>query len=665
MRQGLSYTLVALAVLSTNGAHAQWPSSGAGESTAQAVRRLDMELRGGPSATQRRNRRRRTSSATPTTSLTSTSSPSLRAMEGQTMALGATCDGHPTGIAMTTPNGPLAQDDVAILEAEGCFEPATTFQWLVPSSATIVGAGPRVNLLTGMETSMTVEVCAVASETHCHKLDVSLGAQRPRVELHTMVELADYGYGKVWRLEGTTHAMPAGATLKLFKHSDVHYLENAVPVFGPGGSFAFEAFALSSVDRFVVEMMDDVAINSYPGCASKWCRGSLHDESGHHVPIPPDGASIYAFATAYVDQPGDHPNPSIDAAIDLLGDALPGNGGRLLHTSWESDLCFLYEQAVAVIAFGAAGARTEAEGILDALAGLQLADGSWYFAYYDDGTSPFPQSGDVRYSGAVAWAALAFASHRHLFGTTQYDSVLNSVIAYLNGTRATFGGSTGLLFNPTDLSNTSWDETQVMALEHNADALAAVQVLGDPANDALRADLEQTVLARWNGQYFRPGVHEVYGENYVELYLDPQTWGLLALDGTQALAHLGALDFACERFTEPAGMSGREAGIFGMFDFDLTNQPLPHGRFVWTEGTHGAALALERARALTGQPIQCAGQTPTTMRAELGRLAAFGLAGVPDESTQAPDSPYRPVPTAASVLWHYLSLEGVNPFERP
>tara|TARA_B100001750_G_scaffold126775_1_gene100588 strand:- start:2209 stop:3921 length:1713 start_codon:yes stop_codon:yes gene_type:complete len=569
-----------------------------------------------------------------------------------------------TGIRVETFGSSLARDDIGTLEAEGCFPEGTRFEWSVPATSAIVGAGPRVNVHTGsVGANLVVRLCAVGATTDCRTESIPLEPPRPRVEVDTVAVVHPYSNGAVYRIEGNVAHAPPGTTLRLFKHSDVHYLDGASAVIDEAGRFAFEAFALTSVDRFVVELLAARGLGSMPRCSSSWCRGAIEELSGHHVPVVPDGDDAFAFGTAYIDHPGDHPDPHVDALIDLMSDEAIGVTGALVRSSWESDLCFLYGQAVAAIALGEAGDRARAEQILDALMSLQLPDGSWYFAYWEDGSSPFPGEGDFRYSGAVAWAALAFARHRRQFGTSRYDATLSAVFDYLRGMTETDPGKEGLRFNPSDLAHTSWDETRVVAFEHNADALAAFRMAPDLDTSGQAALLEQVLLSRWSGTYFRPGFHLDNGENWVEIYLDPQTWGLLALGADSARTHGAALTDACGRFTDSAGVHVRESGILGLYDFDVVWDTHPHGRFAWVEGTTGMALALDRFSALTGTASHCGSESSASLRLEMERLTVPGVPGAVAEATVSPDSPYRSIPTLAATAWSYLAASGVNPFQ--
>lgn len=637
--------------LTASSSRAQWDADD-DVSTAGAVRRLDAAIREGTPLTRRSRRSRRLVA------------PSARQVDTTAagMTPGSDCSGQVVNVVDDSPMGPLAFDDLGVLEAEGCFPEGTLFEWTVGGDATIVGAGARVNLETGASSPLVVQVCAAGLATHCFSRTFALEPARPRVALDAIGVVIPYSNGNIWRIEGTMHHAPPGSELRLFKHSDVHYLDSATPIVDAAGHFAFEAFALYSVDRFVVELLEDVPLDSLPRCTSSWCRGQVDGATGHHVPVVPDGTAAHAFLTAYLDHPGDHPDPHLDALIDLMGPETIGVSGELVRNSWESDLRFLYGQALAVIALDAGGERVRAERILDALTSLQLSDGSWYFAYRGDGSSPFPGEGDFRYSGAVAWAALAFARHRRQFGTDRYDTTLTAVLGYLRQHTRTQPGSEGLIFNPTDLAHTSWDESQLIAFEHNADALAAYRIASDLDLYDQASLLEPVLLSRWNGQYFRPGYHVLQGESTVEVYLDTQTWGLMALSAEEALDHAAGLVDSCRRFSDSTGVSGRNAGIAGLYDFDLVTNTHPHGQFAWAEGTFGAALALEHMTALQGTTWNCGSESASSLRMEMESLAVDGLPGAVLEATRSPDSPYRTIPTLAATAWAYLAAEHINPF---
>ncbi|MGH7233653.1 MAG: hypothetical protein ACREJU_20170, partial [Nitrospiraceae bacterium] len=73
--------------------------------------------------------------------------------------------------------------------------------------------------------------------------------------------------------------------------------------------------------------------------------------------------------------------------------------------------CFVYDAAVASLAFGMAGDWSSASTLLQALARVQRSDGSFWFSYNVDDT--WPEDGDhdmaIVRAGATAWVGYAFS----------------------------------------------------------------------------------------------------------------------------------------------------------------------------------------------------------------------------------------------------------------
>jgi len=588
------------------------------------------------------------------------------------------CDGFATGIAVSRVGSdwaadpiPLARQDIGVIELEGCFPNGTTFEWQVGEGALALGGDARANLITGEVGELTLEGCAVpqSGEPSCFSTEIELPAARARVELDSVTTLADYGYGKLYRVRGAVEHAPAGKRIWVFKHSDVHYYYSTSVSIADDGSFSVNVFAMNNVDRFVVTLVDaTLVLSSQPGCNTSWCFGRVDAETGHNVPIAADRSRVLDFEVHYL-LPG---TGAADPQIDALRGAMAGSSvsgtmqpAALVRTDWESKRYFLYDQALVALAFTYAGDRASAERALNALANLQRADGSWYFMYNANGTSPFPAGGDYRYTGAVAWAVMAFNAYHHAFPGLRYESTVDRALAYLDGLRAAVGDTSALRFNPTNLASTPWNETLVFAFEHNADAYSAFRGHAENTGSMAYAstiDALQTFLAeRWNGSYFNPGIDLAWGENTLDVYLDPMTWGVLAL-GVDAAPYYGGLDFACHSFLDPAGYLGTTSNVLGFFDYRRADDPASVDRFGWMEGSFGMVAALQQAERDSGVALSCSGYDAATLLTSLAQLEGFHGRGTLPEATLNDDPDYDSAPSTAATAWFYFAKHEHNPF---
>src|SRR5690606_17859280 len=93
---------------------------------------------------------------------------------------------------------------------------------------------------------------------------------------------------------------------------------------------------------------------------------------------------------------------------------------------------YLYDQALALIAFSKAQDFVTAERLAAGLVQTQNRDGSWYFSYYLDGKSPHPFEGDMRPNGAIAWATLALLTYQSQSQKKTFQKSWQKALKYLD-----------------------------------------------------------------------------------------------------------------------------------------------------------------------------------------------------------------------------------------
>lgn len=590
-----------------------------------------------------------------------------------------TSDTAPPGVfnldGITLEPDPVHAKSTAVLQAEGEIPEGVALAWS-SSEGELVGEGWRLNLTPSIEGEVDVHVVGNHGDVELSETTTfTVLAPRPRLYLEVVERLEERDGGwALWSVQGRATDLPVEACelqVGFFVHTDVFYAVEpwkGSGLLGEDGSFELELRLHEDADRLVGLLAD--ADFDLPG-ACESCAGVYDSIWRHHVPLDPDGEDVHAFGTHHFLGDAEHDDPLIRNLLGRFSSAELGSEAepaRLVRSYLDMDQLYTYDQALAVIAFSHAGEREAAESVLRAMRTVQHESGAWYFSYDFDGTSIYPmEKGDRRVSGAIAWMAMALAHHRAVFGSSEFEDMALATLDYLDALRIELeiDGTTHrpVPFGPSDLDTTVWDETAVVAVEHNLDAYAAFRdhavLTGDSAwqerADELRAFLE----ACWRGDHFVPGWTAGVGPNEEELYLDTQTWGVLALgsEGSAGEDYAAGLQRDCDLFQEGAGyIDYRAAGVSGFFDWVNGVSLEPAHRFVWTEGTLGMALALDEA----GDAGVCEGVSSESLRASMNTLLD-GDGGLP-YATQTANTDFTTSSSIAGTAWLYFAQEGVNPF---
>jgi hypothetical protein len=346
---------------------------------------------------------------------------------------------------------------------------------------------------------------------------------------------------------------------------------------------------------------------------------------------------------------------------NLRSRIVPLTDDRALIKSFaEHTQSYIYDQALAIIAFTKAGERKTAEKLLRGLISLQKEDGSLYFSYNLDGTSPYPLEGDRRFAGAIAWVALAATHYQSEFRSREFVPFNLKLLTWLRSEIKPFSinghSHAAVRFGPSDVPVSSWKENETVALEHNLDAYSAFTHFSklNPAYESKPeiAGIRRFILAMWdrNRSHFWSGANLTSGKiNRDELYLDNQTWSLLALDaGTlkKIEAHK-ALALNCE------SLSAEHEGVSGFVDSKPTFGPKKY-EFVWSEGTLGQILAMEK----TGH--SCEGKNAKEFLSSILKMKK-GDGGIA-YATSAANPDFTTSSSVAGTVWMYFARNGINPF---
>ena len=340
---------------------------------------------------------------------------------------------------------------------------------------------------------------------------------------------------------------------------------------------------------------------------------------------------------------------------------LPDGRGSLIKSFTDHSQSYIYDQALAVIAFTKAGDQRSAQRLLKGLSSLQLKDGSLYFSYYLDGKSPYPKDGDKRFAGAIAWVALAATHYQNKFHQKEFVNFNKKILNYMNKEMLPIeikGTVTrALRFAPSDIKETPWSENDTAALEHNLDAYAAFYHFGKTNKTAAWnknvGELRQFILAMWDkgDSHFWSGATIKSGSiNKSELYLDNQTWSLLALSKTdlKEIKPHDALELNCEIF-----MVNHE-GVTGFMDSKPTRRPAS-SKFVWSEGSLGQILAMKKMdKKCNKKSSDDFLVSVMKMKKKDGGIAYSTTTVNPDFTTSS---------SVAGTAWMYFAINNINPFE--
>lgn len=339
---------------------------------------------------------------------------------------------------------------------------------------------------------------------------------------------------------------------------------------------------------------------------------------------------------------------------------LPEGRGTLIKSFTDLTQSFIYDQALAVIAFTKENEQDKARKLLNAMKHLQMADGSLYFSYYLDGTSPYPQDGDKRIAGAMAWVSLAATHYQNKFHSKEFLSFNYQLLTYLRSQITLMHIKDvehyALLFAPNDVKSTPFLENDTVALEHNLDAYAAFYHF-NKVNKTTKwhleiASLKKFIISMWDSEknHFWSGAAVRTGAiNKSELYLDTQTWSLLALDQAtlNEIQPKKALQVNCEQFLV------HHDGISGFHDSKPTKYPNQY-EFVWSEGTLGQVLAMKK------QNVKCNDQGPQHFLSEIKKMKKED--GGIGYATTTKKKDFTTSSSVAGTAWLYFASNDFNPF---
>jgi len=242
------------------------------------------------------------------------------------------------------------------------------------------------------------------------------------------------------------------------------------------------------------------------------------------------------------------------------------------------DNSWIYDDALAVIAWSLEGECQAARRTLSAIDGLIDAEGKLSFAYNTNDA----QVADTRYrTGAIAWVGYAFVFYQNACGDSQFQSVAESIAGWVL-----------TMQNPTIGSVKGGPDVNWFSTEHNIDAFFFLRDIGLLTNNTLYLDaatqIKQSLLTyHWNSSYgcFQQGIDDDAKA------LDAASWGALFLLSIGRPAE----GESCLEFVEANFSREVTYNIGGVAQNISGYTPHANTDFVWSEGSLGVALAYLRA----------------------------------------------------------------------
>jgi hypothetical protein len=143
-----------------------------------------------------------------------------------------------------------------------------------------------------------------------------------------------------------------------------------------------------------------------------------------------------------------------------------GRTARLIDSYEDAQRAgWIYDAALAAIAFTAAGEPATASELFAGLEHLQRDDGSWIASFHPDTASP---RGNDRYVGAMAWVVMAANFFESDTRDTRFAAMARRGLSYLEKHRVTEAGSE--LYGAFRMGPS---RPAVISTEHNADCYSA------------------------------------------------------------------------------------------------------------------------------------------------------------------------------------------------
>lgn len=163
---------------------------------------------------------------------------------------------------------------------------------------------------------------------------------------------------------------------------------------------------------------------------------------------------------------------------------------------------YTYDQALAVIALSKNKENwSSAKNILTGMQKIQEPDGSWVFS--------FPKEPSIHSRlGSIAWMILAINHYEKKTNDLSFSQSRQRALDFIISNSFTIPGWEGPRFSNIDAPETTWNETEILSVEHLIDTIAAIETLPEALkikNSALLKKYQATLRRHWLGNRFASG----------------------------------------------------------------------------------------------------------------------------------------------------------------
>lgn len=321
---------------------------------------------------------------------------------------------------------------------------------------------------------------------------------------------------------------------------------------------------------------------------------------------------------------------------------------------WED--CFVYDQALAALAFTYHGDYKRAKAIFnffDAVRKKHIMEkgGIWGFTdvYKRDGRET-----ETRAAGPNAWILLALNYYIHKTNDEQFLPLAKDIADWLISLQSLEGGVIGGYYG--NGKPMVW-----ISAEHNFDCYSALRDLGIMTQDERYLKVAKEIKKWLEDDVWDKKAKRFYlGRRNPNFATDLSSWAVLSLGNEYSVS----LDFAIEKSLNTQTYKVKDVEIEG-FDFGSTykTSPFPDKDAVWFEGTAHMVLAFEKA-GRHDESLYFMNELDKCLTDSAAFPHTKGLPYASNEGTPVYDSwlmQDRPL-CVSSTAWYFFAKNNFNPF---
>lgn len=328
----------------------------------------------------------------------------------------------------------------------------------------------------------------------------------------------------------------------------------------------------------------------------------------------------------------------------------------LLPSQEKWDNCFVYDQALAAMAFTYNGEYKRAAAIFkffDNVRRRHIRDMGEIQGFTDmykrDGRET-----ETRAAGPNAWVLMAINYYMHKTGNKEFLPLARDIADWLISLQSIEGGIIGGYYG--DGRPMVW-----ISSEHNFDSYAAFRDLGIITKDMKYLKVAKEIK-EWldNDVWDKKAKRFFLGRRNPNFATDLSSWAVLSLGKEYAVS----LDFAVDKSLNTQIYKVKNVEVEG-FDFGSTykTSPFPDKDAVWFEGTAHMVLAFEKAD-MQKESLYFMNELDKCLTESEAFLYTKGLPYASNEGTPVYDSwlmQDKPL-CVSSTAWYFFAKNSFNPF---